>query len=630
MPRQRSPLKYQTGLHDSDSESDDLPALNELFAQLRTAKENYSLSNNDPNATNSEHCIYNRQNAISQHSSAKHTDVTFKQPLNNFNVPLLPIRLSEDSVSSQRERLEKSASLSSRTNEFVNDKDGILAKRYNISATEDSHKADTSSNYPNIKKVKNKFPKTSNPQSKYKDSVYGSLNSSAPSMSASVGSGISLHFKDYVSDDGKENLSFGPNETVKNNVQPNCKLNLESKTKPKPRGKVPAKKAVYCARSPSISDLSDDEKPNSSSYATSDEKTLGNGSVGRKTPPRTTSVILISSPIYEDEVEAPAYLDYSPPISPTRTKVLNRPTTPRRIPLSPHKAHEQNFWDEQHQHGWIAQHTPSPRKTSPIKKPQELKSRRDFTKTRESMATVFLADLDQKITNCELSRKCRANGGIKIVWSNRLQTTAGRAKWKKEKVKMGNLTTEENHLATIELSTKVIDSEEKLQSTLAHEFCHLTTWILSGVTKRPHGKEFKSWGNKVMKVFPKVPVTTTHQYEIYYKFRWTCSNPLCAREYGRQSKSIDPEKHICSICQGRLKQTYPEDVRLPNAYQTFIKENYAKVKSQNDGSPHKEIMSTLVKEYNAQKDEGQKRTIGKPNKHEASGLEDIFGAITLD
>ena len=34
------------------------------------------------------------------------------------------------------------------------------------------------------------------------------------------------------------------------------------------------------------------------------------------------------------------------------------------------------------------------------------------------------------------------------------------------------------YLASVQLATKVIDSEAKLRATLLHELCHVATWVL--------------------------------------------------------------------------------------------------------------------------------------------------------
>jgi len=40
----------------------------------------------------------------------------------------------------------------------------------------------------------------------------------------------------------------------------------------------------------------------------------------------------------------------------------------------------------------------------------------------------------------------------------------------------------------VELSSKVVDSEDRLQRTLAHELCHVAAWLLDHVSKPPHGQ----------------------------------------------------------------------------------------------------------------------------------------------
>lgn len=49
------------------------------------------------------------------------------------------------------------------------------------------------------------------------------------------------------------------------------------------------------------------------------------------------------------------------------------------------------------------------------------------------------------------------------------------------------------HRAEIELSVKVVDSEEKLRCTLAHELCHIAAWAVDKEMKPAHGPAFKSW-----------------------------------------------------------------------------------------------------------------------------------------
>ena len=73
----------------------------------------------------------------------------------------------------------------------------------------------------------------------------------------------------------------------------------------------------------------------------------------------------------------------------------------------------------------------------------------------------------------------------------------------------------------IELSTKLVDTEEKLCLTLLHELVHAVVWIFHGISSPPHGVEFKrSWAKIAMFKICDVSVTTTHTYKIEYNFNW--------------------------------------------------------------------------------------------------------------
>jgi hypothetical protein len=116
---------------------------------------------------------------------------------------------------------------------------------------------------------------------------------------------------------------------------------------------------------------------------------------------------------------------------------------------------------------------------------------------KQELATEFLSELDEKITSGKLAELARETGGVQIVWSKKLNTTAGRANWKRERVRDvqpdGTTVSRENHTAYIELAAKVIDDEDRLINVIAHEFCHLCNFMISGVRDNPHGKEFKEW-----------------------------------------------------------------------------------------------------------------------------------------
>jgi hypothetical protein len=130
-----------------------------------------------------------------------------------------------------------------------------------------------------------------------------------------------------------------------------------------------------------------------------------------------------------------------------------------------------------------------------------------FRKKRDSITSSTFRTFNQLAFNNALS-------SVEVTWSNKLNTTAGLTRMK------GRLGQPESRVATIELATKVIDNEERLRSTLLHEMCHAAAWLLDGQHKPPHGKCFKKWASISMKHITDVEVTTTHDYQIAYKYAW--------------------------------------------------------------------------------------------------------------
>lgn len=206
-----------------------------------------------------------------------------------------------------------------------------------------------------------------------------------------------------------------------------------------------------------------------------------------------------------------------------------------------------------------------------------------------------------------------STGGIRIIWSKKLSSTAGRANWRREAVrsKSGDgtvCTTTHRHHASIELAEKVIDDEDRLINVIAHEYCHLANFMISGVKDNPHGKGFKDWARKCTKAFShrNVNVTTKHAYEIAYKYMWACTSPTCGLEYKRHSKSIDPARHSCGSCKNRLIQVQPVPRKgqaegKKSEYQDFVKEEQARVRLENPGARFGEIMAILGREFRESK-----------------------------
>ena len=105
-----------------------------------------------------------------------------------------------------------------------------------------------------------------------------------------------------------------------------------------------------------------------------------------------------------------------------------------------------------------------------------------FASTRralEQLAPALYAEYNERVFESLLP------AGMRVEWNGRLQTTAGR--FHRE---------HGTRPAHIELSPKVIDSEEKLRETLAHEMCHAGQRLLDAAEGPPHGQSFWRWAKR--------------------------------------------------------------------------------------------------------------------------------------
>lgn len=139
---------------------------------------------------------------------------------------------------------------------------------------------------------------------------------------------------------------------------------------------------------------------------------------------------------------------------------------------------------------------------------------------------------------------------VTLGWNGRLCKTAGLTHLTRTTRTWANGDKLEHRFAKIELSEKVIDEPVRLYHTLAHEMCHAAAWIFDGVSKPPHGDDFKRWGQKFCLWDPTLNITTCHSYEIRYPFVYKCTQ--CSMSYGRHSRSIKTDKQVCGRCKGRL------------------------------------------------------------------------------
>jgi hypothetical protein len=146
---------------------------------------------------------------------------------------------------------------------------------------------------------------------------------------------------------------------------------------------------------------------------------------------------------------------------------------------------------------------------SKIFKSDDTRSTLAFRRNRDALTANTFSEFNQRAFQDALS-------SVKVTWSKKLNKTAGVTRMR-GKLGEGNAST---RVATIELSTKVIDDEVRLRSTLLHEMCHAAQWLVDGIHKPPHGKNFKKWAAISMQKIRDVEVTTTHDYQIVYKYAW--------------------------------------------------------------------------------------------------------------
>ncbi|KAM0227638.1 hypothetical protein ACHAPO_011358 [Fusarium lateritium] len=310
----------------------------------------------------------------------------------------------------------------------------------------------------------------------------------------------------------------------------------------------------------------------------------------------------------------------TPPSTPPRAANPNGLVSPSKkivIPRTPHHPSTDDFWNQDLVNDWNDQHSPrklmlppatkSPKKASPKKDPKK-ETKKSFTARKHALAESFLLELDSKITQGRIAELAESTGGVKLVWTKTLNTTAGRAGWRREttrttrKADGEQISVTYKHHASIELAEKVIDDEHRLLNVMAHEFCHLANFMVSGITTNPHGREFKIWAAKCSAVFGDrgIEVTTKHSYDIDFKYVWECDE--CATEFKRHSKSIDPKRHRCGSCKGLLKQTRPTPRgaaagKVPSRYQAFVKEQMAVVRGENPGCPQKVVMKLIAEKW---------------------------------
>jgi predicted SprT family Zn-dependent metalloprotease len=148
--------------------------------------------------------------------------------------------------------------------------------------------------------------------------------------------------------------------------------------------------------------------------------------------------------------------------------------------------------------------------------------------------------------------------------------------------------------AIVELSTKVVDDIQRLQTTLLHELCHVAAWIIDGNIKPPHGPYFQKWAQIATKAIPSISITTKHNFKIHYKYAWKCINPTCTvQTIGRHSRrSIDVKRHVCGKCHGQIQAITTNTGVSPN-----IDSDHTMPSKDNDDGCTEQLSKRPLNEY---------------------------------
>jgi len=223
----------------------------------------------------------------------------------------------------------------------------------------------------------------------------------------------------------------------------------------------------------------------------------------------------------------------------------------------------------------------------PAVEPRTPKYKHHFNKQRDELIKELFTLYNRTVFENKLP------SDFQIMWNKRMTKTAGFCYLK---------TTASGRISHVELSTKVVDTVERLRDTLIHELCHAATWIFEG--KRGHGLAWKYWAKKANKIHPELPIIETcHSYEIETKFKYQCEG--CGSVFGRHTKSIDATKHACAKCGGRplllsvSGSSVSDTPKKPNAYSEYVKKHYSRIKGENPDSSSRDIMKLIGEDFRA-------------------------------
>ncbi|KAM4038419.1 germ cell nuclear acidic protein-like [Anomaloglossus baeobatrachus] len=168
----------------------------------------------------------------------------------------------------------------------------------------------------------------------------------------------------------------------------------------------------------------------------------------------------------------------------------------------------------------------------------------DFEVTREELVERLFLHYNSTVFGYQLPKN------MAFMWNKSLKTTAGECLQGMK---------DNQRMSVILLSNRVLDSAERLRSTVAHEMCHAACWIIDGEAFDNHGPLWQAYAKRVNDIHPELPeVTRCHNYTIHYNYYYQCN--LCDHKIGRYQKIADA-KSYCSRCGGRLRQLSSSETR---------------------------------------------------------------------
>ena len=173
-----------------------------------------------------------------------------------------------------------------------------------------------------------------------------------------------------------------------------------------------------------------------------------------------------------------------------------------------------------------------------------------FAKTRTELTRQLYELFNREIFGAALSPS------MECKWNMRLTKTAGLCCSKIERKN-----DVETRTARIELSSKVVDSPDRLRDTLVHEMAHAAAWVINGY-RDGHGPLWQQWVKRAAKRFPELPpIDRAHNYAIHTKFSYKCIS--CGYTVGRHTKSLNTTRKVCGHCNGSFELVINSKKKLP-------------------------------------------------------------------